>query len=150
MKNLDHITSLTELLELAVKDMEIIKKNPKYKFDVGEWHYYYKEDDKCSVCVAGSVIANTLKRDRMFSALTLADYRGRTAFLLRLLDDIRCYGFNNLYPPLSFCERTCSELEINGSDKLHKVLNMCCTTGLSKGHIRSWRKLLRECKKAGL
>ena len=50
-----------KLLALACVDMEEIKKDDRYYFDMNVWHHL--SDDKCRVCMAGSVLANTLNFD---------------------------------------------------------------------------------------
>jgi len=46
----------------AIKDLEEIEKNPNYIINMDEWHKPHSvELNKCEVCLAGSVMANTLK-----------------------------------------------------------------------------------------
>jgi hypothetical protein len=49
----------SELLMLAMTDLEIIEKNPKYIISMSNWHDPFEA--KCSVCHAGAVMANSLK-----------------------------------------------------------------------------------------
>ena len=49
---------LSDLIILAMQDYDIIKADPRYQIDMGEWH---RPNGKCRVCLAGSVMANTLK-----------------------------------------------------------------------------------------
>lgn len=49
----------SELLKLALSDMELVEQDPRYKIDMGFWHMPIK--NKCVVCLAGSVMAKTLK-----------------------------------------------------------------------------------------
>lgn len=51
----------SDLILIALKDMEKVEKNPKYKIDQGKWHDPNKNKTKCSVCFAGSVMAMTYK-----------------------------------------------------------------------------------------
>ena len=75
---------LHELLSLAIKDMEILSKNPKVKFNMGNW---VKVDDKyCEVCLAGSVMFNTLKIRKTNSPSSL----GRDmAYKMCAIDEMR-------------------------------------------------------------
>lgn len=52
----------SELLRLAVRNLEEVESMPDvYKVNMDAWHYPRLDfDDKCHVCVAGSVIARTL------------------------------------------------------------------------------------------
>lgn len=45
------------LIRLALADLAVIEKDKRYKVDMGVWHMPY---DKCLVCLAGSVMANSL------------------------------------------------------------------------------------------
>ena len=50
---------LSELTELALHDLSLCERSKKYMVDMGHWH----EPDRglCYVCLAGSVMAKTLK-----------------------------------------------------------------------------------------
>ena len=50
----------SDLIYLALHDLELCEKNSKYKIDMGRWHRF-RDDNLCYVCLAGSVIAQTLK-----------------------------------------------------------------------------------------
>jgi hypothetical protein len=59
----------SELLKLALADVEAAAKTPGYKIDMGTWHsgtaansgYRGSGDGLCTVCMAGSVLAMSLK-----------------------------------------------------------------------------------------
>lgn len=46
----------SELLEIALEDLEKCEKSPKYEIDMGVWHCP-DVDEKCYVCLAGAVMA---------------------------------------------------------------------------------------------
>ena len=50
--------TLSALIRLAVKDMDLVKADPNYELDMNFWHT--PDLTKCHVCMAGSVIAKTL------------------------------------------------------------------------------------------
>lgn len=51
----------SELIRLAVKDLTICEQMPEtYKINMGDWHDRMYGDNKCHVCLAGSVMAQTL------------------------------------------------------------------------------------------
>lgn len=53
----------SKLIDLAIKDFESVLKNSRhYEIDFSKWHYP-NFDGKCAVCLAGSVMAETLKAD---------------------------------------------------------------------------------------
>lgn len=49
----------SELIMLALKDLVCIRNTPGYIVDMEYWHR--SQGDTCSVCLAGAVIAGTLK-----------------------------------------------------------------------------------------
>lgn len=88
------------LLRLAAKDCEDILGNPKYKVNMREWHSpNMDERGVCSVCLAGSVIAGTLKAepDRYLNPALYEHVEGRNStpqvsanrHLLRAIDRAR-------------------------------------------------------------
>lgn len=53
---------LSELILLALDDLELCEADPRYVIDMGFWHLpNFPEDGQCSVCLAGSVMSQTLK-----------------------------------------------------------------------------------------
>lgn len=58
-------TKLHELIYIALHDLEMVEKDPKYSVDMGQWHFYSDQKDVCYVCLAGSVMANTLELARV-------------------------------------------------------------------------------------
>ena len=57
----------SELLQLALDDIEVIGKDKRYHIDIRRTHQFNLETKKCHVSLIGSVLANTLKADNMFS-----------------------------------------------------------------------------------
>lgn len=55
-------TTLSALLRMAMDDYYVIKETPGYVIDMRRWHKW--KDDICYVCLAGCVMANTLKLAR--------------------------------------------------------------------------------------
>ena len=79
----------SELLRLAVNDLEKAERSPKYEIEMGHWHFPL-DDDLCTVCMAGAVMAFTLDvpHDEEYAVLSRsfdADTRGK----LHALDDFR-------------------------------------------------------------
>ncbi len=48
------------LIRLAINDLEVIEKLPQYTIDMGYWHQA-ANGNQCAVCLAGAVMARTLK-----------------------------------------------------------------------------------------
>ncbi len=53
------INTLHELLALAIGDFEKVLADKRYVIDMGDWHLPL-DNGKCSVCLAGSVLAKSL------------------------------------------------------------------------------------------
>lgn len=53
----------SELIRLAIKDLEACEKSDAYTTDMLVWHRPSTENEKCIVCFAGAVMANTLGAD---------------------------------------------------------------------------------------
>ena len=76
------------LLTLAMKDLKKIEKSTHYEVFMEEWHEPSRGGRFCSVCLAGSVIANTLKSTKD-KGLIPADYDMDTENKLNALDEFR-------------------------------------------------------------
>ena len=55
----------SELLKLALDDIAVVKKNKIYHINTSVWHT--ANVNTCSVCLAGAVLANTLKASSLVS-----------------------------------------------------------------------------------
>jgi len=51
----------SELILLALNDLELIEKNPNYIVNMTRWHDYCDVDQICYACFAGAVMAGTLR-----------------------------------------------------------------------------------------
>lgn len=57
----------SELLLIALKDLESVENNESYIVDMGTWHSpTLRDNNVCHVCLGGAVIAGTLKIDPSF------------------------------------------------------------------------------------
>lgn len=82
----------SDLIELALTDLEKCESDPYYEIDMGSWHH--PEDGKCLVCLAGAVMAQSLG-DNPKKVSSLARWRVRdevTARKLSALDYFRSGG----------------------------------------------------------
>jgi hypothetical protein len=53
----------SDLIEIALEDLEKIEKDPRYRIDMNKWHEPYQGPDGrpvCLVCFAGGVMASRL------------------------------------------------------------------------------------------
>lgn len=51
----------SKLIRVALRDLEKCERSRSYKIEMGDWH---RPNGKCAVCLAGAVMAKTLKADR--------------------------------------------------------------------------------------
>ena len=98
---------LWKLLALAAHDMQEVAKNPKYKLHMTSWHTMPKDmwnkldkpdNTKCYVCMAGSVLANTLKYPwgKRFHAKCHIEQTSDD-IALEAIDEMRTCNFNDAY-----------------------------------------------------
>ena len=73
------------LLEMALADLEVIKNSPDFDLDMDTWMTPAMGDSKCSVCLAGCVLANSFKWSYMdYLKLIDADNETITAGMLAI------------------------------------------------------------------
>lgn len=146
MNNLDHITNLTDLLTLAIEDMKIIKSNPRYNFNVSYWHRPPMSDnDRCTVCVAGSIMANTLKApiEECFSPLI---FDRKTELKLSMINLIRTGHFIRKEYESAFGRELTSDID-SVYDYLYEGVDR---TALETGDTEEWEKLRDNARELGL
>jgi hypothetical protein len=61
---------LSELIRVAVQDMEACRIDPRYKLDMSVWHI--PRDGICRVCMAGAVLAKTCGYPKYYGSFMLA------------------------------------------------------------------------------
>lgn len=52
---------LSDLVELALNDLMVVEQDPEYRVNMKNWHTYIDDETVCEVCLAGSVMAKSLK-----------------------------------------------------------------------------------------
>lgn len=78
----------SELIAVALRDLAKAERSPKYEINMGRW--FQKDGDICEVCLAGSVIAFSLKPDKSVRALEPNNYPDDIEHKLEALDEFRC------------------------------------------------------------
>jgi hypothetical protein len=53
-------TKLHEILRIALDDLKVVEKDPRYKIDMAQWHSP-DADETCVVCLAGATLAVSLQ-----------------------------------------------------------------------------------------
>lgn len=51
----------SELLAIALEDLELCEKDPVYEIDMSTYHSPSEETGRCAVCLAGSVLAQRMR-----------------------------------------------------------------------------------------
>lgn len=49
---------LSDLIDVALRDLELCEADPRYRIFMGDWHQPFSET-VCNVCLAGAVMAKT-------------------------------------------------------------------------------------------
>lgn len=78
--------TLSELLSVALDDLEATERDPRYVIDMDDWHC--PEAGKCAVCLAGAVMAKTFDADPE-RYLVPGEVTGDDSRELRALDALR-------------------------------------------------------------
>lgn len=78
----------SDILSVALKDFRAIKRHSGYAIDMNQWHTPNDVNDICYVCLAGSVMANSLAVFNQ-ETLTCSDFEASNEQKLRFLDGIR-------------------------------------------------------------
>lgn len=88
----------SELLKLALSNLELIEEDPFYEVKMAIWHDRNFENEKCQVCFAGSVMAKTL--DAPFREYVCPDtFNYETMAKLYWLDRVRT-GYVDCLSPI--------------------------------------------------
>jgi len=74
-----------DLIRLAVKDLTLCEANPDYTVDMGKWHQYDDDEDTCYVCLAGSVMAQSLSVEK-YKGVAPAGFEDEIRSKLNFLD----------------------------------------------------------------
>lgn len=92
----------SELIRVALADLRKVERSEKYKVDMGNWHGPGR-DGRCHVCLAGSVMAKTLKYNPDDPVIPVCGYGDGTGDKLHALDNFRegliNHGLSNLSLP---------------------------------------------------
>jgi len=127
----------SDLIELAIKDIQLCKKDKRYKIDMSLWHFYNPAQRVCFVCLAGSIMAKTF-RDKIEAELFDDSYGASIATKFMFLDGLRVGYANPGSPTLIFDLAAFRYLKDNQ-----------ITTYPTRKQFGALRTIARELKKAG-
>ena len=84
----------SELIRLALHDMELCEQDDRYIIDMDAWHVAF--ENKCYVCLAGSIIAKSLSAD-IFRSAVPRDYNTEIIAKLLAIEEFRLgYVYNGI------------------------------------------------------
>lgn len=63
-KEFSRIRQPSALLRLALDDLTIVENDSRYQVNMGHFHLYQPKGDVCFVCLAGAILAVSLKTAR--------------------------------------------------------------------------------------
>ena len=78
--------NLIDLLKLTVADVKLCKADEKYIINMNTWHIPFKK--KCSVCMAGAVMAKTLNANPKVMLFPFS-FDDNTDYKFQLIECIR-------------------------------------------------------------
>jgi hypothetical protein len=147
VKTLNHIKTLTQLLEVAKEDVNKVMMSSDYVLDVDKWHAPQKKGP-CLVCIAGAVMANTLEIPSNRSIIPRDMSRRRDTLLLVLLNAIRVCDADSIarilpQAKLEWDEEDCVELSNFLCDKLSDNQRYL----LFKGNMLVWGEVIDWVKR---
>ena len=81
---------LSDCIDVALKDLELVVGDPRYTVDFGEWHEPVESQFRkpCAVCFAGSVMAKSLGIDPAKKMIP-SDFDDHSKIRLKAIDYIR-------------------------------------------------------------
>jgi len=99
MNDVELPNKLSDLIELALKDLAKAERDPKYKVNMGMWHENRCSDPNkpiCHVCFAGAVMAKT-KGCAIGVNFSPSEFTHGEELKMRALDQIRQYDFGGAF-----------------------------------------------------
>ena len=80
----------SELILVALHDLELCEADKNYKIDMGDWHAHNISNNKCYVCLAGAVMAKNLDVDKAKYIHDPDDLGYELGKVLDAIDALRC------------------------------------------------------------
>ena len=139
--------TLHELLSLALDDLEKVIKDDRYNVDMGTWHEPI--EGKCSVCLAGAVMAKTIKISEIQDTVP-KDLEEEIHLKLYAIDSLRMGQFftakKQLDESLGKPVRQLKRRDTDGFD-LKVTADMECHP---HHHISNWREVANRLRNMGV
>jgi hypothetical protein len=87
---------MSELLQLALDDLAKVERSKRYIVRMGIWHMYSRVNGTCSVCLAGAVMACSLKMP-IKKNVKPEDFDDETGYCWTALDCLRVGDIDAAY-----------------------------------------------------
>lgn len=126
MENLDHIKTAKQLVATGIEDLELCFGNPQYVVNMDNFHV--SKCGCCEICMAGSIMAQTLKTP-IEETVSIDDFPFLTGRKLCLLDLIRSDDAIGVFGIAGFPEPK------------NDIYAGVDRNALSYGDLDEWRKL---------
>ncbi len=127
-----HLPDLpSQLLRLALNDLHTCEEDGRYEIDMYTYHWWNGKNDRCHVCLAGAVMAQSL-RDDILNDSAPFDF-GIHADKLKALDRFRRgmirsgVSLMGLELPDTFVHIAIPEYSFEGREEFHSRINMLAT-----------------------
>ncbi len=85
----------SELIRLALRDLAACEADPRFDIDMSDWKQYDGVGDVCHVCLAGSVMVQSLDSDRTVSGTSPFDIDPEWKQRLYALENFRTGRVND-------------------------------------------------------
>jgi hypothetical protein len=136
---------LSELIEIGLNDLEKCEKSNEYEVDMSKWHEFNPNLEKCMVCFAGSVMAQTLD-SFIGDDLTPSKFDEDWGRRLNALNQVRMGNLITAYGIL----HDISTLPVVVIDMSNKHQSSYCAYGFDPIQFKSWLRLVIDnLKEAG-
>jgi len=100
MNDVELPNKLSDLIELALKDLARAERDPRYTVNMGTWHNplysIYSKLQSCVVCFGGAIMAKT-KECSISLQLRPSSFSNDDQYKLYALDSLRCYDFHMMF-----------------------------------------------------
>lgn len=142
---------LSQLLRIAVKDAQKCSKSRKYMLDMSQWHAgRVNSYDTCQVCMAGAVMAQTLKSDCNISYIP-EDFGDSANKKLGCINSMRSGCINEAYRELT--EKFTSDLLVSQRNAISRANEVIFDSYKDSKDRATWKAYIKAANilsRAGL
>lgn len=143
-------SKLSDLILLAVRDFYAVQKKPGYKHNMNSWHAYVTEEKVCYVCLAGCVMANTLRVPKSSNAIP-DDLPAPTREKLEAINEVRTGPVSTAWTYITSMPR--GQLpadQARAIDDAHALIYKGFNENLGRAPMRVYMRAAAKLAAAGL